>query len=92
MVLLRSRECGYSNTMTGVRVADGDSLIFVCEIPDDTLGKYVEWSAKQHVVCGGMDDVDLEVEGDFTDLKGDVVREATGLVDVAVCRLHVQNN
>ena len=52
VVLLRSRECGYSHAMAGVRAPDGDSLIFVCEIPDDTLGKDVKWSAEQHIVQG----------------------------------------
>ena len=45
--------------MAGVRVADGDCLVFICEVSDNALGKDVEMSAEQDVVGRGMDDMDL---------------------------------
>ena len=44
-----------------IGIADGNGLIFVCEVGDDTLCQHVEWSSDEHVVCGGANNVNLEV-------------------------------
>ena len=40
---------------------DHDCLILVTVVLDDTLDQYVKWSTQENVVCGVVNDVELNV-------------------------------
>jgi len=47
--------------MSGVGVTNGNSLIFIGKVLDNALCKDVERSAKQYVVGGFTNNMDLEI-------------------------------
>ena len=74
---------------TTVRVVDRYSLVGVGEITHNALGEDVEGAAKEYLICGQSNDVNLHVKCEAGDGERDVASEAEGIVDGSVCREHV---
>lgn len=50
---------------SAIWIANGNSLIFIGIIANNTFSKNIEWSVKQDIICRAMNDMNLNIEGDF---------------------------
>lgn len=64
-----------SGESTAIWISNGNSLILIGVIADDTFCEDVEGSPKQDVVRWTANDVDLNVKSDFADSHGHIVHE-----------------
>ena len=73
-----SRKCRNSYNGVGVWVFDCNRLILVCKVPDHALGYYIEWLAHQDIICYVLNDVDLEIDSDVSNLERDIPSKSQG--------------
>ena len=72
MVRSHQQNCRNCNYVTCAGIFYGKSLVFVWEVANDAFCQYVKWLPKWNVKGYGSNYVDLEVEGDIFNEKGDV--------------------
>ena len=75
-----------------VGVEDGDGLVLICKVPDHRLGQDVEGVPQEYVISGGVQNMNLQIEGDSSNEKGDITHQSKRLVNSTVCQHHVQAN
>ena len=83
-------EGGNSGGSPGVGIMDGNGLILVLIIVDNTFQQYIKWPTKKYVVHGVVNDMELDVECDFSEEHRDILCETQCLVYLAVRRLHAK--
>ncbi len=83
---------GDSCNGVGVGVMEGDRLGAVGLGVHDAGSEQVKGAAKENIVCGGADDMELEVDWDGAEPNRDILRQTEGIVTRAVRALHLEDN
>jgi hypothetical protein len=71
-----SRNGWNSCLLTHAWITDSDCLILVCIVLDNALCQDIEGSSHQNVVGWAANDMDLEIQGNVSDLTRDVVSKS----------------
>ena len=83
------RDCQDCHLSACIGVEDGDGLVLICEVSDHRLGQDVEGVPQEYVIGGGVQDMNLKIEGDSADEEGNITCQSKQLVNSTIRQHHM---